>query len=106
MARRKSFNSNGSGAHCKYCNRTLTSSHKPWKGTSATRDHVKPKADGGIGRVWCCKACNELKGNMPAHVWFGWIKTVTQWWLIWEDKTKLRAFCSFRDRFKQFPTFN
>ena len=44
-----------------------------------TRDHVLPKCDGGTVTVWCCNACNSIKGNIEPQEWVEFISTAGPW---------------------------
>lgn len=68
---------------CTYCHRTLTD---PMKGgsTAATRDHVAPKSAGGWRTVRCCRACNEVKGNMMPDQWVEFMRETPEWWRLYK----------------------
>ena len=64
---------------CTYCRRGLTSPHDR-AGTAATMDHVMPKSVGGRRKVPCCKACNQLKGDIHPSVWRWFTERFPGWW--------------------------
>ena len=47
---------------------------------SATRDHVYPKTLGGRETVWCCYACNQIKGSMLPVEWEAYMAAFPEWW--------------------------
>lgn len=64
---------------CCYCKRQLTPA-QPERGTSFTFDHVRALSGGGWRRVPCCRACNQLKGDLDPADWFWFIRTFKRWW--------------------------
>lgn len=68
MANRK-IKAEGDRSKCYWCGSPLQ-----WKGECKfgapnddyfpTKDHVVPRALGGTKVVWCCYACNQIKGNL------------------------------------------
>lgn len=85
---------------CHYCNRIMVADDPL---LTPTRDHVLPKAIGGRGRnrmvVWCCFACNNLKGDMHPDFWEAIITTVPEWWRLAERKGPrgINLWLAFRD---------
>lgn len=72
----------GHQPHCLYCRRTLTAAGGGIS-TSATLDHIVPKAMGGKRVVPCCLACNSLKGAMMPREWSTWRAQHPEWWRLW-----------------------
>lgn len=70
---------------CHYCRRALTAAAKGGS-TAATRDHVVPKALGGTTTVLCCRACNEIKGDMNPDQWREIMALVPQWWGLYGSR--------------------
>jgi 5-methylcytosine-specific restriction endonuclease McrA len=82
MARRNRkppMTSDGKGATCAYCRRTLQSS-TAYSALAATRDHVIPKVRGGTYKVWCCFACNNLKEDKSPAQWTKFMADNPEWW--------------------------
>ncbi len=80
MSRRKPpLSSDGKNARCHWCDRVLnaTTAKGPCR---ATRDHVYPAWRGGGYRVWCCFACNNLKGAMLPNEWRSFMAKNPEWW--------------------------
>jgi len=77
--KKKKFNSNGCGDVCYYCQRTLVASTKD-SNLSATKDHLHPKSMGGTLRVWSCRKCNSLKGNMTFSEWRSYMADNPDWY--------------------------
>jgi len=55
------------GGQCVYCRCALTTAQPQSVETSATIDHIIPRARGGLDRIenyaLCCYACNQLKAD-------------------------------------------
>ena len=53
---------------CTYCRTTLArpTSDSPF---ARTREHLKPKCDGGTLTVPCCRRCNNDKGDLYLNEW-------------------------------------
>ena len=79
MAKKPPMSSDGKGALCTYCRRTLQSS-RAYSAVAATRDYVHPKSLGGTRKVWCCFACNNLKGSKTAFEWSRFMSENPEWW--------------------------
>ena len=77
--RKPNLNTTGKGATCDYCMRRLESSKSKGK-LAATRDHVHPKSLGGTYRVWCCRQCNQIKGDMTITEWRYFRRHNPEWW--------------------------
>lgn len=89
--KRKAFNStNGRGEQCWYCKRGLEASGSR-SALAATRDHVVPKRAGGRYRVWCCRACNSLKGDMFPDQWRAWREQNPEWWKLYRAEPEARV---------------
>lgn len=73
---------------CHYCERHLTPSHGDI-GTSFTFDHVRPASTGGTKRVPCCRKCNQLKGDLPAHDWYWFIRAFPRWWKLFDTAAQV-----------------
>lgn len=69
---------------CRWCKQELTTT-KPMTLLSRTKDHVKPKSQGGVVKVWACYGCNYVKADMPLNKWFDFMIDNPKWW----TKTKL-----------------
>ena len=80
----------GHGEICHWCKRPLeaTGSHST---LAATKDHVHPKSLGGRVKVWCCVACNNLKGDMLPCEWEAFMATNPEWWKL-RRKPKRRGY--------------
>lgn len=74
------------GDCCYWCQRQLESSTSP-SGLAVTRDHVKPKSRGGRRTVLCCRACNNLKGDMTVDEWKRFMEQNPKWWRQWRVRT-------------------
>lgn len=83
--------SNGSGEQCNYCRRTLAASTSSNSRLRATRDHVKPKCEGGQYRVWSCWECNQIKGGMPLEDWVFFMAHNPEWWMRPELARKVQS---------------
>lgn len=72
---------------CVYCGRAIVPDD-PMR--QPTRDHIHPKALGGSNSyrnlVWCCFACNNLKGDMTLREWHVVMQKVPEWWLLADKK--------------------
>lgn len=85
----------GPAPYCLYCRRALT----PAGGgisTSATLDHLIPRAMGGKRVVPCCLACNALKGMMLPREWSAWREQHPRWWELWRSDGRAHPFRSIR----------
>ena len=90
------------GKICRYCRRPLT--NPLGSGTTAfTMDHVIPKVHGGRKMVPCCRACNEIKGDMTPDQWSHVMRTVPGWWGLYTTQT-LRGMRLFTTLSLKFPT--
>ena len=65
--------------HCYYCKRQLSAPSDRSR-TAATRDHIRPKHEGGRRTVPCCRQCNQLKGGMSIEEWRGVMSEFPEWW--------------------------
>ena len=65
--------------YCKYCKRLLDPPGSK-SGLAFTKDHVKPKSQGGTRTVPCCWTCNQIKGQMMPREWFRFMDQNPQWW--------------------------
>lgn len=74
---------------CRYCRRVLTDARKGGS-TAASRDHIVPKCMGGRRTVPCCRACNEVKGDMAPDQWFAFMAAQPAWWTLYKT-TGLRG---------------
>lgn len=79
----------GKGARCAYCDRVLESVTS-LSCVAATRDHVEPKSRGGTHRVWCCRQCNTLKGDMSPEQWLAFRVSNPRWWRMPEFQVGTR----------------
>jgi len=60
----------GQGRKCHYC-RSIMAGRGTTGSLAATRDHVVPRSRGaGRGTVWCCRQCNQMKGDMMPDEWY------------------------------------
>jgi hypothetical protein len=62
------------GKPCPYCGVTMTKPRSLNLGTSATRDHIRPKSMGGsrgavANRIIVCKRCNQDKSDRFLTTW-------------------------------------
>lgn len=73
---------------CKYCSRELSATTST-SGTAFTLDHVKAKSDGGWKRVPCCRACNNLKADLPMADWFWFIGAFKRWWKTFDTPAQV-----------------
>ncbi len=73
------YSPRGKGARCAYCERRLEAPTSPSK-LAATRDHVVPRSAGGTEKVWCCRQCNSLKGDMMPDQWLAFRQSNPEWW--------------------------
>lgn len=80
----------GGRPYCLYCRRQLTVAGGGIS-TSATLDHVVPKAMGGKRVVPCCLACNSLKGDMLPGEWAAWTAQRPEWWRLWKSSAVTRS---------------
>lgn len=90
MTRRK-FAHPGRGA-CVYCGRKLKKANAFHKdgytdGLATTRDHLHPLSEGGTGVRECCRACNQVKGNLPETAWRTFMETHPRWWKLYPRET-------------------
>ena len=69
----------GEGEPCYYCRRRLDHPRSRSR-LRATRDHVKPRFQGGTQWVWSCWACNHVKGCMTRQQWATFRAAVPDWW--------------------------
>jgi 5-methylcytosine-specific restriction endonuclease McrA len=67
------------GANCAYCCRRMESTRSASR-LAATRDHVQPKSLGGSYRIWCCRACNNIKADMTPNEWSLYMRQNPEWW--------------------------
>lgn len=70
----------GRGQSCHWCKRVLQSTRAQGSSVQATREHLYPKSLGGTYRVWCCAACNNLKGNLRPNEWRAFMAANPNWW--------------------------
>jgi len=72
--------------HCEYCERRTYPRGRKERGLDTTSDHVAPKWNGGTGdvpnRARCCRACNELKGDMSPAQWTRFMSENPGWWAM------------------------
>lgn len=71
----------GKGECCTYCRREMESIASRSK-LAATKDHVIPKSKGGREKVWCCRQCNSIKGDMDPDQWQVFMDANPRWWLM------------------------
>lgn len=94
--RRPPMGSDGRGASCHYCKRTLeaTSSRS---NVAATRDHYVARSMGGEYRVWSCWACNQVKGSMAPEEWRAYRDANPNWWRNVNRRQGQRSFFTFAE---------
>ena len=83
-AKRKRFGK-GKRKRCTYCKRELTRASSP-SGLAFTKDHVMPRALGGVKTVPCCRTCNQMKGDMHPNEWRAFTEANPGWWRTHEQK--------------------
>lgn len=63
----------GHGRPCPYCGLTMLGYKRPYSKPLhpryPTRDHIRPRKDGGGPVLICCSECNNKKGDMPPELW-------------------------------------
>lgn len=64
---------------CYWCRRSF---NKRDPTLARTRDHLVSKSHGGNCIVPCCRACNELKGDMTVWQWQEVMSKVPRWWTL------------------------
>lgn len=69
---------------CYWCGRHMQPMGGPGS-LAKTRDHVVAQSDGGNRVVFACRACNELKGNMPPEFWVEFRKHHPEWWKLYRS---------------------
>lgn len=74
---------------CRYCRRTLTPAGTG-KGTSYTKDHMRPQCDGGFRTTISCRDCNGLKDNIPLADWFWFIENHERWWKTFRSSSQVK----------------
>lgn len=74
---------------CRYCQRLLTDPRKGGS-TASSRDHFVPKCMGGRRTVPCCRACNEIKGDMTPRQWSIVMRVRVRWWDLYKT-TNMRG---------------
>lgn len=60
------------GKPCPYCRRTMRRSASVGSGLYPTKDHIRPKARGGIlkdNKLICCEGCNNDKSDRLLWEW-------------------------------------
>lgn len=67
--------------YCRYCKRTLAPPDSQSL-VRATRDHFVPQCAGGKKTVWCCYACNQIKGSMLPEAWIAYMAQNPGWWRL------------------------
>jgi hypothetical protein len=72
-------------AYCLYCKRTLDPNGSSTE-LAFTWDHIYPAAYGGKKAFPCCKACNELKGDMLPDLWDHFRRHHAKWWTLYGDQ--------------------
>lgn len=87
MARRKKRAPSGT---CHYCRRRLERATSP-SSVAKTRDHVLAKAHGGMYKVDCCRACNQLKGCMSPDEWREFREAHPEWWKLYKTRDGRKA---------------
>ena len=76
----------GHGEKCHWCGRQLIAGCgvRETHSRFATKDHVIPRSQFGGNNaeniVWCCRACNQLKGNKMPEDWQLYMKDHPSWW--------------------------
>lgn len=78
MGKRKK-SKQGKGEKCTYCRRTMEGKSNPGQ-LAATKDHWIPKSRGGEIKVWSCRKCNTMKGNMSPIEWHAFMIANPRWW--------------------------
>jgi hypothetical protein len=86
---RRALRGDGQGALCYWCHRTLQATSSQAL-TRATRDHIYPAWAGGTHRVWCCFACNNLKGAMKPNEWRAFMAANPSWWKLAKESLRVR----------------
>lgn len=79
LPRRCELTESPDGLPCRWCGRPMKSTRAKGR-LAATRDHVKPKSQGGIAVVWACRACNEVKRDMGLDEWQRFMERNPRWW--------------------------
>lgn len=57
---------------CPYCRRKMELSASQKSGRAPSRDHIKPRAQGGRlpkNSLVCCEQCNKSKSSRPLWAW-------------------------------------
>jgi len=81
---------------CHYCQRTMIHGNRK-QGLSPTKDHIIPQsAVRGTGfdyngkglTVWCCYACNSMKGSMSPVQWKEFMERNPNWWETWSSSKR------------------
>lgn len=80
---------------CVYCRRELTGPRSRC-GTALTKDHVMPASVGGTRRVWCCRQCNSLKGDIHPGVWRWFTEEHPRWWKTFQTNHEVVEACRVR----------
>lgn len=83
------------GFPCHYCGRLMDRDDYD---LHPTKDHLNTKAEGGKARdrkvVWCCRACNSVRGDMALWQWRIFMDHNPEWYLrgkgnrgrlLWEE---------------------
>lgn len=79
---------------CFWCERHLEGSESG-SSVAFTRDHVVPRSQGGTSTVPCCRACNNLKGDMLPDEWRAYMRANPEWWKLY--KRRLRSPAELRN---------
>lgn len=58
---------------CPYCGRVMVA-YPVTNPMAPTRDHIRPKTDGGRVILVCCRTCNGHKGNLALVEWLHELK--------------------------------
>lgn len=94
----------GHGETCYWCKRPLEATGSR-STRAATKDHVHPKSLGGRTKVWCCVACNNLKGDMLPSAWAEFMAANPEWWKLRRRPKrrgyKLKTFDDVDDFYRQ-----
>lgn len=77
---------NGKIGNCHYCCRQMLPRESGYKLKTLpplhpTREHVHPKAHGGMDWVWACYQCNAMKGNQTERQWGEFMRQHPRWWV-------------------------
>jgi len=77
---------------CTYCKRQMTAPTDR-ANTSLTVDHVMPQCVGGTRKVWCCRLCNNLKGDLHPSAWRWFTEHYPGWWRTFRTNHEVMIVC-------------